>query len=109
MVRALLDRGADPSLADATSWTPLYWAILSDNIDAVRLLLDAGTNISTVSASGKTPLDKAKEMGKTEIVEALESFIGEKQAKTAAAIISAAVLKKDLQIGKPLQLKKKNP
>jgi ankyrin repeat protein len=54
-MRALLDRGANPNLADKAGTTALIWAI-SDPVK-VRLLIERGANVNAVaSLTGRTPL-----------------------------------------------------
>jgi len=50
----LLDRGANPNLADSFGATPLMWSIPDEK--KVGLLLRHGANVNAVSATGRTPL-----------------------------------------------------
>jgi ankyrin repeat protein len=64
IVSALIDAGADPSIAVEGSWhaeTPLHWAASSDDVDVARALIDGGADIEAIGASlgGGTPLDNA--------------------------------------------------
>ena len=54
LVQMLLDRGADPNVADDSAATPLMWAI--PDIEKTKLLLDRGATVSARSADGRTPL-----------------------------------------------------
>lgn len=49
----LLTDGADPNVRDATGGTALTEAILLENVDNVRLLLDAGADVNVEVASGR--------------------------------------------------------
>ena len=54
LVRSLLERGADPNLADDTGATALMWAL--PDLEKASLLIDRGADISARSADGRTPL-----------------------------------------------------
>lgn len=81
VVRLLLDHGADIEKTNESSATPLVIAIHGENLPAIHLLLDAGANVnhavntSVISnhANFVTPLSKAAENCKLEIVEILLS------------------------------------
>ncbi|WP_342263417.1 ankyrin repeat domain-containing protein [Spiroplasma endosymbiont of Clivina fossor] len=47
---------ADLNIQDINGYTPLYCAILQENIEFVRLLLDRGANINIQDINDKTPL-----------------------------------------------------
>jgi ankyrin repeat protein len=53
-VRTLLDRGANPNVADHAGATALTWAI--DDVEKARLLVERGANVDARSADGRTPL-----------------------------------------------------
>lgn len=57
-IEAELDAGADidAPTTDLYQWTPLHWAALSGQTEAVRLLLARGANINSSEAKGSTPL-----------------------------------------------------
>ena len=44
-VRELLNAGADPNSTEAYGATALRWAVYRDNLDAVRMFVDAGADI----------------------------------------------------------------
>ena len=69
--KALLERGAEPDLADPVGATPLHIASLKGNKDAVQLLLNAGADINRVNQDGLTPLQYATVWGRTDIVNLL--------------------------------------
>ncbi|XP_059508175.1 palmitoyltransferase ZDHHC13-like isoform X2 [Stegostoma tigrinum] len=41
--------------------TPLHWAVMSGNVAALSVLLDAGANVELVNAMGETPLGLAQQ------------------------------------------------
>lgn len=43
-VRRLLDMGADPNAPDRHGWTPLMFAVMSNDVDTVEMLLDEGAD-----------------------------------------------------------------
>jgi ankyrin repeat protein len=57
VVRALLDRGADPNHAQTgTGQTALMWAVAEEHPEAAGELLRAGARVSARTAAGFTPL-----------------------------------------------------
>jgi len=77
-VRLLLDRGADPNVADGQGMTPLLAAALFDRRDMVRLLISRGANVNTSArvttkkGTGTfTPLGVARQNGYTELAQIL--------------------------------------
>src|SRR5262249_22641456 len=56
-VRQLLDRGADPNLANDAGATALMWAL--DDADKTRLLLERGAKVTAVSNDDRSPLSIA--------------------------------------------------
>ena len=71
IVRLLLERGADVGQRGINDWTPLHWAVVERNLEAVRLLLahgadpDARTRIDDCTS----PLEDAEAAGFSEAVE----------------------------------------
>ena len=53
-VRRLLERGADPNIADEADATPLMWAVT--DLEKARLLLERGADVNARSLDGRTPL-----------------------------------------------------
>jgi ankyrin repeat protein len=70
-VRALLDLGADPNIADFEGDTPLKTAVVADSDESVRLLLRAGASVNQANSIGITPLMEAAELGRIDILEIL--------------------------------------
>jgi ankyrin repeat protein len=73
LVRALLDRGADPnvkarSMADGT---PLIVAARYADASIVRALLDRGAASDPRDSSGKTATDYATELGRADVLDML--------------------------------------
>jgi hypothetical protein len=62
MVKLLLERGADPNPKSgrARGYTPLIHAAHDGNIEYVRLLLDAGAEVSVKNDDGRDALDAAE-------------------------------------------------
>jgi uncharacterized protein len=54
-----LAEGADVTVADDEGFTPLHFAASGDNVDVVRLLLDAGAEVNAQSNAGDTPIYNA--------------------------------------------------
>ena len=59
LVAALLDAGSDVNSRDRVEWTPLHFAIYSDqnNEECARLLINAGATVDARCGQGRTPLD----------------------------------------------------
>ena len=72
-MRDLLDRGADPNLADAAHnrWIPLMHAVHKHQLEAVRLLLERGAAPDGPRALRVTPLMMAVGSGQVEVAVAL--------------------------------------
>lgn len=52
----LLGRGANPNIADSAGYTPLHYAVVKRNLNAVQALLQKDANRDAASISGSTPL-----------------------------------------------------
>ena len=79
VVKALLDRGAKPSVPSRDQgFTPLHSAVATDaasvDRDIARLLLDAGADPNAKSREGGTPLHTAAFTGDLEIAEMLLAY-----------------------------------
>ncbi|MHB9147493.1 MAG: ankyrin repeat domain-containing protein [Candidatus Amoebophilus sp.] len=60
VVKSLLENGANPNAPDNYNRTPLDWAIFSNNLDAVKLLVEAGGDCNAVCGEyGYRPLHQA--------------------------------------------------
>ena len=68
MVQRLLDLGADPHAGDWDGSSPAHKA---SDAATVRCLLEAGQNVEIVDNFGRTPLHRAAQLGRTEIVKVL--------------------------------------
>jgi uncharacterized protein len=64
VVRLLLDRGADPNVADRSGMTPLIWAALGGRDEAIHLLLVRGANPRVKDRHGRTALEWAEMQGR---------------------------------------------
>ena len=65
---------------DNFKWTPLHFACHGGMKDVVELLLNHGANIEAVTLNGGTPLMRAVESSKPELVQ----FLIDKGAKVQA-------------------------
>lgn len=59
ILKALLERGADPNVSDAEGIAPLHYACEWDYTASVRLLLQYGANVNRPDRDGETPLHYA--------------------------------------------------
>lgn len=62
------DQGVDPNLKDADGATPVHFAASCGHIDALKLLLKHGGQI-TIDRYGKSPIDDALQNDHTEVIE----------------------------------------
>lgn len=70
-IQRLIAKGADINSADRDGWTPLVWAQLGDQPEAVKLLIEKGAAINAKDKAGNTVLAHAAMAGRVEIVEVL--------------------------------------
>jgi len=68
-VTALLDRGADPDVADERGAGILLNACMFRSTELVAILLERGADVDTIDANGETPLHLAAGRGSREIVQ----------------------------------------
>lgn len=54
--------------------TPLHWACLNGQIDAVRTLLGAGATATALNSHDNTPVDEALQRDFQDIVEVINEF-----------------------------------
>jgi len=60
----LIQAGADPNVKDHEGWTPLDFAISSEDPIVVQALIDHGARVDSANADGYTPLYRAISYGK---------------------------------------------
>jgi len=67
-LRALLEAGADPEEPETgESWSPLQSAVYSDQVEVVRLLLDAGAGVNGAEDGNNSPLVLAIQSGSVDV------------------------------------------
>ncbi len=60
-------------IRDHSDYTPLHNAAWNGNLEMVKLLLDAGANITARSYSGSTPLSCANSSKQVEVIQFIET------------------------------------
>lgn len=82
VAKVLLEKGADVKL-NAAGYNALSLAVERGNKSMVKLLLEAGANPKARPKAGLSALEVAKQQGKTDLVELLQSYakIKKKEAK----------------------------
>jgi len=106
-VRFLLDHGADANAPDPLGRTPLMYAAVADTlpIEVVQLLIDHGADVNAVDThpdagdAGLTPLDIAKHLGNTPVVQLLLKS----GAKPGAAKPAVLTWRRDNTIARAVQ------
>lgn len=69
----LLNKNADPNIADATGATPLFWAVKFGNKELTELLLKHKADTSAKDSQGMTPFEYALQTKNTEIINLLKN------------------------------------
>ena len=75
-IELLLTLGADINAVGDMGYTALHYAAGEGHADAVRALLAAGASSSETNEFGKTAEDRARELGRTEIIGLFEASRG---------------------------------
>lgn len=68
-IRALLKQGVDVNAPQADGMTPLHWAAYLDDLETVKLLVDAKAKVAVTNRYGVTPLSLACQNGSESIVD----------------------------------------
>jgi ankyrin repeat protein len=71
VTRALLDAGADITLASNSGFTPLLFAVRAGNLAIVRLLIDKGASVNETASDGNTALLVATIRGNVDVAKFL--------------------------------------
>jgi ankyrin repeat protein len=74
IVQMLINYGLDVNaIGSKNGYTPLHDAVWANNAAAARELLAHGANTGIKGKDGLTPLEKARQEGKTELIKVLET------------------------------------
>lgn len=75
IVQLLINAGYDVNaVGPRNGYTPLHDAVWANNLPALKLLVANGGDLSIKGLDGNTPLDKARDESKNEIVEYLSGL-----------------------------------
>ncbi|GEN76069.1 ankyrin repeat domain-containing protein [Chryseobacterium hagamense] len=69
----LLSKNADPNIADASGYTPLFWAVKFGNREMTELLLKNKADKTIKDAQGMTPFEYALQTNNKEIINLLKN------------------------------------
>ncbi|HCR77963.1 MAG TPA: ankyrin repeat domain-containing protein [Chryseobacterium sp.] len=73
LVTYILEKKADPNIADATGSTPLFWAVKFGNKELTELLLKYKADKTLKDAQGMTPFEYALQTNNKEIINLLKN------------------------------------
>ncbi|WP_294205071.1 ankyrin repeat domain-containing protein [uncultured Chryseobacterium sp.] len=73
LVQYILNKNADPNIADATGATPLFWAVKFGNKELVELLLQHKADKTIKDEMGMTPFEYALQTNNQEIINLLKN------------------------------------
>ena len=71
VIQLLLERGANPNIAEHDGWTPLHWAALNGNSNVMQLLLERKADPNSATSFGCTPVHMAAGKGNKDVVQLL--------------------------------------
>ncbi|KQT16494.1 hypothetical protein ASG31_13360 [Chryseobacterium sp. Leaf404] len=69
----LLNKKADPNIADSTGTTPLFWAVKAGNTELVQILLKHNADKTVKDSMGMTPFEYALKTDNKEIINLLKN------------------------------------
>jgi ankyrin repeat protein len=77
LLNRLLDAGAAINLKGVNDWTPAHMAAAHDDVEGLRILVRRGADLTIRTAIDDyaTPLEEARNLGKTKAVSFLESVV----------------------------------
>lgn len=95
VLRLLLEKGADPTIATLVGQTPLSVAAIRGDTEAMRLLVEKGANVNAKNGAGETPLMAAATSGNPRAVQLLlekgaDATVRSKRSETALGNASTA-------------------
>lgn len=73
LVERLLKKNADPNIADATGYTPLFWAVKFGNKELIELLLKYKADKTMKDSMGMTPFEYALKTENKDIINLLKN------------------------------------
>ena len=76
LIKELLQNGTDPNgVVDAVCLRPLHFAAQNNGVEAAKLLLAAGADVTTRTTDNDTPFDIAKLFGHKNVMDLLMRYV----------------------------------
>jgi ankyrin repeat protein len=83
VVSRLLERGANVSIQNKDGWSPLHWAASHGGVAMIDVLILHGADPNLADASGRKPIDVARQYGKGPHVAKLKTVMARKSRAQA--------------------------
>ncbi|MBN8827323.1 MAG: ankyrin repeat domain-containing protein [Sphingobacteriia bacterium] len=106
-VHSLLEKGANPNVADKSGLTPLHHAVYSGQSPMIKLLILYGADVNAKDCLGMTPLHIAASFNDTGMVELLLEKGADPNIKTTAGATPADLVRNDEEFVRKEEIKMK--
>jgi ankyrin repeat protein len=97
ILKMLLAKGAKVDAKNHIRQTPLFWAVISDNVEGTKILLEHGANVNARQDGGGTPLHSAALNGYCEVARVLIQNHADVKAKNDEGRTPLAMAKQGLE------------
>jgi len=72
MAQHLIKIASDINEVDGDGWTPLHWAVHTNNLELAKLLVERGANVLAENKDGKSPKEFAFLTNNIDFIKALK-------------------------------------